>query len=174
MFNGPIPGESLTREPGNAPWEQPPQHAKVEDALNMYMEKLEEDDEILEDILFLLDEGFPLDLFVESMLLNGEMEGKHTFDASILIGPVIHEHLLSMAQAAGVTVKEFQGEDPAGKRREKTIRDLKMMLQKSGTDVAEETSEVLDEAVTKLDEGPISAPPVTEGPKGLMSRKANV
>jgi predicted RNase H-like HicB family nuclease len=172
MLNGPIPGESLTREPGNAPWEQPPQFATVEKALAMYMDKLEEDDEALEDILFILDEGFPLDLFVETLLLNSEMEGKHTFDVSILIGPVLHEHLLSLAEAAGASVREFQGATPEGKSREKVIRDLKLILQKGNSEVGEEATEVLDEAVDKLEENPIETAPPEEAPKGLMGRRS--
>ena len=31
-FDAPIPGQSLTDEPGNYPWEHPPQFASVEEA----------------------------------------------------------------------------------------------------------------------------------------------
>jgi hypothetical protein len=126
-FNGPIPGESLTREPGNAPWEQPPQFAKVDEVLNFYMEKLE-DDELFEDMLYILDNDMPLDLFIETMLLNGEMYGKHTSDVSLIVGPILHEHLLSLAEAAGVKVREFQGETKEERMKKKGIDDVQMSL----------------------------------------------
>ena len=167
MFNAPIPGESLTREPGNSPWEQPPKYAGVQEALTFYMDKLEEEDEMLEDTLFLLDQDFPLDLFVESLLLNGEMNGLHTFDVSYLIGPVIHEHLLSMAKAAGVTVREFQGASKSDKAKAKTISDLQTIIGKApaGNTAVEEISPNIEEAVNN----DVTIP--KEPSKGLMTRR---
>ena len=34
-FDAPIPGQSLTDEPGNAPWEKPAQYDTVEEATNV-------------------------------------------------------------------------------------------------------------------------------------------
>lgn len=172
MFNGPIPGESLTREPGNAPWEQPPQYETVDKALNFYMSELEENDELLEDTLYILDQDFPLDLFVESLLLNGEMNGKHSFDVSFLIAPVLHEHLLSLAEAAGVKVREFQGKSSSDKARDKTINDLKIILGNPQAGVTgQQTAEVLDEAEAKLEEQQGENSPYNAPKKGLMSRR---
>lgn len=161
-FGAPIPGESLTREPGNAPWEQPPQFAGVDEATQFYLSKFEDDD-TLEDALWVLDQGCPLDLFVESMLLYGEMEGRHTFDTSFIIAPILHEYLLAMAEAAGVNVKEFQGKSGSDRQKEKLINDLQMKLGSAEDNtVADEVVEVLPEAVDK----------VAQQPKGIM-RKPN-
>jgi len=166
-FNGPIPGESLTREPGNAPWEQPPKYAGVQEALTFYMDKLEEEDDMLEDTLFLLDQDFPLDLFVESLLLNGEMNGLHTFDTSYLIGPVIHEHILAMANAAGITVREFQGATKGDKAKAKLVGDLQIILGKApeGNTAVAEIAPTIEEAVTN----DVTIP--KEPSKGLMTRR---
>ncbi len=106
MRLGPIPGESLTRKKGNSPWESPPQFARVDQAFKYYVEKLE-DDEYLEDVLTILDLGLPLDSFVDSLLLNGEMKGRHFTDMNYLLGPLLHEYILGLAEAAGVKVVEF-------------------------------------------------------------------
>jgi hypothetical protein len=127
LLNGPIPGESLTREPGNAMWEQPPQFAKVDEALNFYITNLEED-EIFEDVLSILDNDMPLDLFVDTMLLNGEMYGKHTSDVSLIIGPMLHEYIKTLAEAAGVKVREFQGKDKAKAKKERELIDVQSSL----------------------------------------------
>lgn len=118
MFNGPIPGESLTREPGNAPWEQPPQFSKVQEAMGFYMDRFERD-EVLEGLLDVLDKGMAIEHFVDTMLLYGEMEGKHTTDVSVLVAPVLHEYIMFLADSAGVNYKEFQDDqEPVDKTKE--------------------------------------------------------
>jgi len=129
MFNGPIPGESLTQPPGNAPWERPPKYAEVDKALAFYMDKLE-DPKALEEILFLVGQDAPIELMVDNMLLYNEMKGRHTGDVSLLIGPVIHEYLKLMADAAGVKYREFQGKTPEEKAKDKEKNDFKLLVGK--------------------------------------------
>jgi hypothetical protein len=158
MFTGPIPGESLTREPGNAPWEQPPQYAKVEEVVAFYLDKFE-DDETLEDFLNILDNDAPLDLIVDTMLLTGEMHGIHTTDASLIAGPIIHEHLLGLAEAAGVKVREFQGKDKKQKQKEKEIQDVQMHL---------DFNRPYEPEPEPMMEAPVEEIPA---PRGLMARR---
>lgn len=126
-FNGPIPGESLTKPPGNAPWERPPKYAKVEEALAFYMDRLE-NPKALEEILFLLSNDAPLELIVDNMVGYGEMKGNHTPDTSLLIAPIIHEYIKLMADAAGVKYREFQGKTPEEKAKEKEKKDFNLVL----------------------------------------------
>lgn len=104
-FMAPIPGQSLTIEPGNVPWEQPPLHTKVEDVLKFYIDKISKED-AMDDLLFLLEEEMPLRPLVESMLTVGVMEGFHTLDTAILVGPAIHEYIMDVAKTAGIEVVE--------------------------------------------------------------------
>mgnify|MGYP003141425136 CR=1 FL=1 len=39
-FNAPIPGMGLTHEVGARPWQSPPQHTTVEEALDFYVPRL--------------------------------------------------------------------------------------------------------------------------------------
>jgi hypothetical protein len=141
MFSAPIPGESLTREPGNAPWEQPPHLEKVEHVAAFYIEKLE-DDKNLEDLLDVLDKGMPIEHLVSSMLLYGEMEGEHTMDASMLVSPVLHEYIKFLAESAGISYTEFQGdevEDPL-------VEDFNMMFSpEAPQSPMEEPEEIIEE-----------------------------
>ena len=50
-FMAPIPGMSLTGEPGNSPWEQPPKYDTVEESLAYYLEKLDNEDLLDETLL---------------------------------------------------------------------------------------------------------------------------
>ena len=40
VFDAPIPGQSLTDEPGNYPWEHPPQKASIEEAADDVYESI--------------------------------------------------------------------------------------------------------------------------------------
>lgn len=107
-LTGPIPGESLTRELGNAPWEQPPLYSSAEKALAWHLENITKEDNI-DDLLFLVDQGFPISTFVESLTTKAVMEGYHTVDVSQLIAPVIHTYLKEAAQSAGIKYTEWDG-----------------------------------------------------------------
>ena len=95
-FKAPIPGESLTKELGNYPWEQPAQFDTVEDALDDYLKMLQDED--TKDNLFnMMEMGVPLDILVEATTMQGTMRGKHTLDVSYLLNPMLHEYLKTMA-----------------------------------------------------------------------------
>jgi len=131
LMNRPIPGESLTREPGNAPWEQPPQYAKLEDALNYYMSKFEEDD-FIEELLFILSNDMPIELVVENMLIYNEMNGRHTGDVAVLIGPILHEYIKAICDVSDIEYREYQGKTKDEKKQERNKRDFQVLLSQSG------------------------------------------
>lgn len=126
-FMAPIPGQSLTREKGNAPWEQPPMYARPEEALAFYMEKLSNED-VLDDSLFLLEQGFPLETLIDSMTSYGVMEGYHTFDTKVLVSPVLHEHIKALCEGADIEIVEFVGPSKEDKLKDKEKQRLMTMI----------------------------------------------
>ena len=80
-FEAPIPGQSLTSEPKLYPWETPPEIDKVSDAIAFYIRRISSP-EVVDDLFMALEEGFPLNILVKSMLTTGVMEGMHTVDVS--------------------------------------------------------------------------------------------
>jgi len=164
MFDGPIPGESLTREPGNAPWEQPPHFAKVDEALTWYMDKFE-DDETFEEMLWILDNDMPIELFLDTLLLSGEMNGLHTSDVSLLIAPVLHEHIKAVADAAGVKYREFQGKTKEEKEKDKRVNDFQMSYNPKVGNTHPTSEPVIEEVMEEQIEEVV--PPK----RGLMRRK---
>lgn len=130
-FNGPIPGQSLTREPGGSPWEQPPLYSDNNQAIAFYMKGLNKDEK-MDQILYLLDQGMPLNTLVESMLTMGVMNGIHTIDTSMLIAPVIHEYLKELSHSADINLVEWNGPDAAQKQKmrdkERTVTFLSSKL----------------------------------------------
>ena len=96
-FEAPIPGQSLTGEPKQYPWESPPELDKVGDVITFYVEKLSSQ-EVMDDLFIALDEGFPLNILVKSLLTTGVMEGMHSVDVSMIVAPVLHEYILGAAR----------------------------------------------------------------------------
>jgi len=127
-FTAPIPGMSLTREPGNSPWEQPPLYSKPEEALAFYFNKLSDED-TLDDTLFLLEQKYPLEAFVDSLTSYGVMEGYHTFDVKVLVSPVIHEHLLSLCETLDIKIVEEVGPSKEEKMKRKERKRVSLLFQ---------------------------------------------
>lgn len=126
----PIPGMSLTKEPGNAPWEQPPLHDTPEKSLAFYLEKFD-DEESLDDLLFALEAGYPVDAMVDFLTSYGVMEGYHSFDVKMLISPILHEYIVNLADAAGVEYTEFLGPSKEERMKQKDEKRSKALLLKS-------------------------------------------
>ena len=61
IFDAPIPGQSLTDEPGNYPWEHAPQYPTVEDASHVIWERLHRE-EVIDTIVILLRNGMTVEL----------------------------------------------------------------------------------------------------------------
>jgi len=147
----PVPGMSLTKEPGNSPWEQPPLYAKPEEALAFYLQKLS-DEEILDDMLFTLEQGYPVSAFVESMTSYGAMEGYHTIDVKMLLAPILHEHIMTLADALGIEVVEEAGPSKEEKVKAKDKQRIMIMMEKALSTTEPVKQEFVEEAEQALDE----------------------
>ena len=60
IFDTPVPGQSLTDEPGNYPWEHAPQYPTVEDASHVIWERLHRE-EVIDTIVILLRNGMTVE-----------------------------------------------------------------------------------------------------------------
>lgn len=101
MLDAPIPGQSLTTEAGNRPWENPPQFATVEEALQHYIPRVLNPD-LQEDMFNVLETGIPVTVIAEALIQGGTMQGKHTVDVGILVLPVLMETIAYLAEEQGV------------------------------------------------------------------------
>lgn len=171
-FDRPIPGQSLTDEPRNNPWEQPPEMANVEDVAKYYIERLANQD-VLDDFATMCEAGVPLAPIVESTYLQGVMRGLHTLDAGIVVAPVIHAFLKQSIEAMGVTVKD-SGKDPQ-KQAEKSEMNRFMLLatkhlKDEGDDMSDPGKQMLSEMVEA--EEPVVEEETTQEdkPMGLMAK----
>tara|TARA_Y100000592_G_C5446304_1_gene306186 strand:+ start:60 stop:569 length:510 start_codon:yes stop_codon:yes gene_type:complete len=160
-INAPIPGMSLTAPLGGRPWQQPPQMATVEEAIDYYVPKIM-DREFVPELLTIIELGIPLTTIANSFQLASVMEGKHSIDVGILVIPVLVELMITLADA-----NEVEYVSGMSREKEKGLSNAQIALAKK--------KGMLDKDM-KVEE---PTPEPTEEPEeepnmGLMSRRENV
>lgn len=97
----PIPGISLTGEPGAAPWERPPQYTTIDEVIDYYSDKLVEE-EVLPSLIDSIKRDIPLLTIADGLMKIGVMQGMHSIDAAMLAKPVVVELMIALAEIYGV------------------------------------------------------------------------
>jgi len=160
----PIPGQSLTVEPKSQAYERPPEIVDPIEALDFHLDNLSVEG-ALEDAMYFLEGGVDLQTLVQGILRSAVMGGRHSIDVSLIIAPVIHEHIKGFADAAGVEYEEGF-EDKQGKKELSYRRDadaaLEMMRQLDDKEEPVDMARKEPEEPTMVPEEPEKA--------GLMAR----
>lgn len=171
MFNAPIPGESLTREPKNPPYERPPELADPEDALIYHIDKLT-DERRMGGVVILLENGLDIRTVTEGILRKGVYDGIHNIDVSLIIGPAIHEYIKTTADMIGIEYKEGFEKDAADKKLAYALNSTR--ARKALANIKADPKE----AVAAVEESQEEEVPDMGGlemeqpkPKGLMARR---
>ena len=176
-----IPGQSLTSEPKNATYENPPEMTNPEDAVFWHLDSLSEPDK-LEALLDAMELGLDVVTLTEGILRGAVAAGRHSIDVSLIVAPIIHEFIKTTADKAGIDYEEGFPED--GDTRE-TIRyqinerkAKKMIAEFEGEDDDEiieggETSEEEEQMPIEGDLMEGEKTPVA-APAGLMSRMSQL
>jgi len=169
-FERPIPGQSLTTEPKNAPYERPPEIVDPIEAIDVHIDNLLKPG-AMEDVLYFLEYGVDLVTLVQGILRSAVMEGMHSIDVSLIIAPVIHEYIKGFADAADLDYDEgFENEQQ--KKALSYRRDVdraKKMLEELRKQEGEEIPTTMEE----MTEEPEMEPEVEEEEPvktGLMAR----
>jgi hypothetical protein len=177
-FDRPIPGESLTGEPRNNPWEQPPQMSDANEVAMFYLQRLD-NDEVLQDFGAMAQAGVSLAPIVETTYMQGVMRGLHTIDAGLVVAPVIHAFLKAALEDMGVTVKDSSA-NPQKKAEDAEMQRFLMvantMLDKEDSGAPDEGRQMV-ESMVETQEGepaeeemPQEEMVQEEKPQGLMAR----
>lgn len=149
-INAPIPGMSLTSEPGNRPWENPPNLVSVEDAMEFYTKRILGTPENYDQVLDILESGLPVRNVANILMKTSVMEGNHTIDVGILVLPVIEELLMAVADMHNS--KYTESIDSVFKENVVSRRQARLAVQEMQKSKATPTVEQ------------------TEQPKGLMAK----
>ena len=177
-FDGPIPGQSLTAEPGNAPWEKPSKFSDPLDAFEMYMEQLA-DEEVLDDVMDMVDIGIPISVVAGTMLSMGVMEGMHTVDVKLLLKPLLMTQIKTLAEAMNVeykmTMEEYRDKDAESKQKRAAKLAAKLAMKTGAmTGTPDKGEEIMQQAEQELQEPqqPEEMPKEAEqAPQGLMAKE---
>jgi hypothetical protein len=142
-----IPGMSLTSEPGNRPWEQPPLHTSLDDVVAFYVDKLTSE-KAVDSLLDAMEANISLMSIANGFIRVGVIKGIHTVDMGFIAIPIIIELMKTIGDMndVGYVVEDEDFE--------------------KATEIDEDTAKsVLQEAVATVKE----APAVKQG--GLMSKE---
>jgi len=192
-YDVPIPGQSLTMTPKNAPWERPPEMSDVKEVIDSYIEFMSSED-VIDNIMLMLKLDAPVESIVEALTTLGIYKGQHSPDVKLLVAPVVHKYIEVMALKAGVPVRNIPEEDREASKKERNDNAVKMLLEKKinemsddemdeGVELMEQTARVLNEPMTRKDapldvsteeeevENIEDTPMLEEKPSSLMSRR---
>ena len=101
-FDAPIPGQSLTDEPGKWAWEKPPEITDVDEAVESIVTPILEDPQKLEQIDKLMMTGLPIESIVNTLAFTGFAEGKWTPDVAELIKPPLSAFFIIRAKEENI------------------------------------------------------------------------
>ena len=136
IFDTPVPGESLTKTPGNAAWENPPQYVNVDEASEYIWEKLHEE-KFLDKVVSFLANDVPIEAIARMILFGGFVEGKWTPDVAILLSEVVFKQIMAIGMNAGVKNMKMFLKDTSNNQFHKEFIQFKMekdKLQKTPDD----------------------------------------
>ena len=150
LLNAPIPGQSLTDSPKTYPWESPPEIVDPREAIKFHLDGLTSP-EALDNIVEMLQLGVPVKAITQTALTTAQMEGIHSIDVSLIIGGVINEELISIAEEAGVDYKMGDEPDEAEverKEEQETVALLRRKLdatkeEDAGTELMRQTADMM-------------------------------
>lgn len=100
-FDAPIPGESLTAEPGKYPYERPPQFTDPEEILNFIFRRLTNRQAVFK-TLTAMDMGIPISTLTENIIMTGAAEGMWPAHTGLLCAPAVSVMLFRMAERAHI------------------------------------------------------------------------
>ena len=125
IFDTSIPGESLTKTPGNAAWENPPQYVNVDEASEYIWEKLHEE-KFLDQIVSFLANDVPIEAIARMILFGGFVEGKWTPDVAVLLSEIVFKQIMAIGMSAGVKNMKMFLKDTSNNQFHKEFIQFKM------------------------------------------------
>lgn len=168
ILDGPIPGQSLTAEPRNRPYERPPEVTDPDDVLMVHLDKLN-DPEVMEGVIYLVNKGVDVRTITEGILRSAVMEGIHGIDNSLIVAPVIHDFIASTLDMLKIDYKhglvDKEAEDSLRYKQNANLAKKVFSGEKDLGDPVEPKSKPAREEQMEMD-----LEEKKPEPKGLMAR----
>tara|TARA_R110002050_G_scaffold159439_2_gene288874 strand:+ start:310 stop:834 length:525 start_codon:yes stop_codon:yes gene_type:complete len=100
----PLPGESLTNDPDTPlPFEGSPQFTDQEELLNYYFELLTSED-VYDNLMDALEQGFPVMDMVQTLLLKGFEDGLFNPDLMMIVAEPLAYMMIALAERQNIDV----------------------------------------------------------------------
>ena len=145
-FDAPIPGQSLTNEPGNAAWEHPAQFADADSAMEFVMKKLTNQN-MNEQILLMLKNKIPVEAITRLVVFGGFVEGKWTVDVATLITPLVMQLIAAIGMRAKVKEMSITMTDRSNGQFMKDMANLDVLQEQASEDITEELEQMPQEGM---------------------------
>tara|TARA_B100000424_G_C22852928_1_gene454729 strand:+ start:179 stop:703 length:525 start_codon:yes stop_codon:yes gene_type:complete len=151
-FDVPIPGESLTDEPGKWPWEQPPKYTDFKETLDVTMERLFKPKRI-QKITTMLKAGIPVEAIARTVVFAGFAEGQYTVDVATMMTKTVFEAVLTIGLLAGIddlqiTIdNQFQDEETKFDTDMAKLAAVRKLAKETATEITEEPKKDIGEGL---------------------------
>lgn len=154
-FERAVPGSSLTSEEGLYPYEGPQEYSDPEDVVEYYTERLS-NPEVVDNIMILLELGFPISTLAKTLLTTSQMAGIHSIDISLILSKknVITNMLKTIGDEAGIkytTGEEPNKEDDSLRKREILSALIRKSLKEEERSGSDEGTEIMRDSLNMLD-----------------------
>lgn len=139
-FDTPIPGQSLTDEPGNYPWEHPPQYVTTDGAADHLWNRMSEP-EFAEQIIAMLDAGVPVEAIGRTVLFGGFLKGKFSPDVAFIIAEPVMKMIATIGVIAGIKDIKMSMDDITNKKEVRSAVRLNVEAEKVAKDIQDEVKQ---------------------------------
>ena len=135
-FDAPVPGQSLTDTPGNAPWEHPPQMTDIHE-ISLFIFKRLTAPRAAEQIILMLQEGVPAEALARVVLFGGFTEGKWNVDSALLLAQTVLKIIVAVAMKGGVKSFKLSLEDKTNLDFRRNLADMKNKIERTAKKITE-------------------------------------
>ena len=139
-FDTPVPGQSLTDEPGNYPWEHPPQYVTTDGAADHLWNRMSEP-EFAEQIIAMLDAGVPVEAIARTILFGGFLNGKFSPDVAFIIAEPVMKMIATIGVIAEVKDIKMSMDDITNKKEIRSAVRLNVEAEKIAKDIKQEVKQ---------------------------------
>lgn len=191
ILSAPIPGQSLTDTPKNYPWERPPEITDPRKAVKHHLEGINKP-ETIDNLVELMQLGMPVRVISKTILTSAQMAGIHSVDVSLIIGDVVYEELVTIAEEAGLDYRTGDEPDKFEVKEREEQSTLAMLRKKlnsiepgseeddAGVEIMRQSADMLEGGTEEEDTPMMGDAEVqeeeemptmeAEAPRGLMAR----
>ena len=139
-FDAPVPGQGLTDNPGNYPWEHPPQYVTTDGAADHLWNRMSEP-EFAEQIIAMLDAGVPVEAIGRTVLFGGFLKGKFSPDVAFIIAEPVMKMIATIGVIAGIKDIKMSMDDITNKKEIRSAVRLNVEAEKVAKDIQEEVKQ---------------------------------